>query len=63
MRVKAGEYEVVFEGGRLYALRHGLKWRDCIGDNLVYTLAAEIEDLREKLEEANAQIKQYEDHR
>ncbi|HEY9816335.1 MAG TPA: hypothetical protein V6D20_11130, partial [Candidatus Obscuribacterales bacterium] len=30
------------ETGRLTALRYGEPWRDCCGDSLIYTLAAEL---------------------
>ena len=35
--------------GRLTALRYGEPWRDCCGDGLIYTLAAEVDMLREQL--------------
>jgi len=35
--------------GRLKCLRYGEEWRDCCGDGLIYTLAAEVESLREQL--------------
>lgn len=47
------------EGGGLHALRHGEEWRNCVGDNLIYWLAVELQDARamiEKLEEKNQQI-------
>jgi len=33
--------------GRVYALRYGEKWRDCIGDNLILAMAQKIEELQE----------------
>ena len=48
--VCAGKYTVIQDKtGRLSALRYGEKWRDCYGDNLIYWLAVEVEQLREKL--------------
>lgn len=47
------------EGGGLHALRYGKEWRDCVGDNLIYWLAVELQEARntiEKLEEKNQQI-------
>lgn len=48
-----GKYTVI-QGpdGALSALRYGEPWRDCVGDNLVYGLAAELEATREALEAA-----------
>jgi hypothetical protein len=46
-----GEYTVIQEpDGRLHALRHGQPWREMLGDNLVLSLAQEVERLREQLE-------------
>lgn len=54
--VGSGKYTVIQDrDGRLRALRYGEEWRDCVGDGLVYTMAAEIQELREenaKLREA-----------
>jgi hypothetical protein len=37
----------VFEqDGRLHALRGGREWRDLVGDNLILSLAQEVERLR-----------------
>jgi len=45
-----GKYPVKQDAtGRLTALRYGEPWRDCCGDGLIYTLAAEVETLREEL--------------
>lgn len=45
-----GKYTVQQDAsGRLTALRYGEPWRDCCGDGLIYTLAAEVESLREQL--------------
>ena len=38
--------------GRLKALRYGKEWRDLCGDNLVYYLALELQEAREKIESA-----------
>jgi hypothetical protein len=35
--------------GHIHALRYGEKWRDCVGDNLVLTLAQDLQSTREKL--------------
>jgi len=50
--VEDGKYTVVMgEDNRLHALRHGEEWRDLIGDGLIYSLAAEVESLRERIKE------------
>ena len=36
----------------LCALRHGERWRDCTGDNLIFSLATEVQNLRDQLEAA-----------
>ena len=46
-----GKYRVILkEGVGLHALRHGKPWRDCCGDNLVYFLALELHEARERIE-------------
>lgn len=50
--VDNGKYTVVMpDKGGLYALRHGEQWRDYVGDSLVWCLAAELRDAREKIKE------------
>lgn len=50
VNLENGKYTVIQEDdGRLYALRYGEVWRDLCGDKLVYSLAAEVERLREKI--------------
>ena len=45
-----GKYTVVQrENGNLEARRHGMLWRDCTGDGLIYQLAAEVASLRGQL--------------
>lgn len=45
--VEDGKYTVVQnEYGELHAFRHGLPWRDCTGDKLIYALASELSDAR-----------------
>lgn len=49
--VADGRYTVVMDdSGGLSALRYGEPWRDCVGDNLIYSLAMEVERLREENE-------------
>ena len=46
-----GKYTVTSDSGALYAHRHGEPWnRDLTGDNLVYWMLVEIENLKEQLE-------------
>lgn len=58
MRVKVdhGKYEVIYNGGRLHALRHGQEWRDCVGDNLIFHLAFELSEARSKVSELEAKL-------
>ncbi len=45
-----GKYTVVMEDGyRLKALRYGEEWRDCVGDNLIYWLAVELQEARDEI--------------
>lgn len=47
--VDGGKYTVVQEpDGRLHALRYGQPWRDCVGDNLIFNLAFELDAARNK---------------
>lgn len=47
--IKVEKYTVIHENGtNFHALRHGEKWRDLTGDNLVLALVSRIEQL-EKL--------------
>jgi hypothetical protein len=43
------------ENGGIRALRYGEEWRDCCGDGLILALAQEVEELRERLQELQAQ--------
>lgn len=44
-----GKYTVIQENtGNVKALRNGKEWRDCTGDNLILTLAQEVDSLRNK---------------
>lgn len=55
--VDNGKYTVIMEAdGRLHALRYGEPWQDLCGNNLVYFLAAELEDARKRLAEVHAWI-------
>ena len=47
------KYTVVLtKDHHLKALRYGEEWRDCCGDNLIFYLAQEVQDLRDKIENA-----------
>lgn len=55
--VDNGKYTVIMEAdGRLHALRHGEPWQDLSGNNLVYFLAAELEEARKRLAEVHSWI-------
>jgi hypothetical protein len=44
-----GKYTVVMpEEGGLHALRYGERWRECVGDNLILTLAQNLEAARDR---------------
>jgi hypothetical protein len=46
-----GKYTVIQDSsGKLFALRYGQPWRDCVGDGLICALAHEVEKLREDKE-------------
>lgn len=48
-----GKYRVVMgDDYYLKALRYGEHWRDLVGDNLVYNMACEIQQLRQQIEDA-----------
>lgn len=47
LSIKVGKYTVIqTKKGALHALRNGEEWRDCVGDNLILSMAQEIERLR-----------------
>ena len=44
-----GKYRVVMqEDGGLLAMRFNEPWRNCVGDKLIYCMAAEIQRLRDE---------------
>ena len=49
VHVADGKYTVVLGDNNLRALCYGEEWRDCCGDNLVYYLAAELDDARKEI--------------
>ncbi len=62
MRVKVGRYEVIFDADRdpwgnnpidnsprFYATRDGYSWRDLTGDQLVFSLAFELDEARQRI--------------
>lgn len=55
VEVEDGKYTVILHpDGKLEALRCGEPWRDLTGDKMVYCLAAEIETLRRKVQQAQS---------
>jgi len=51
--VSNDKYTVTMDGKYgLKALRYGKEWRDLTGDNLIYFLALELQEAREKIESA-----------
>jgi hypothetical protein len=60
VEVNDGKYTVVIhDNGRLEALRHGESWRWLTGDNLVFCLAAELYEAREKIIRLEGEINEY----
>lgn len=58
IEISDGKYTIIHDNGRdLRALRYGEEWRDLVGDNLVMAMAQEIEDLRERVENAEEQLR------
>ena len=54
------KYTVTDEGGvGLRALRYGEPWRECVGDNLIYMLAANLVESREDRSKLLAMCKQF----
>ncbi len=48
--VDNGKYTVIIrKDGGLEALRYNEKWRDCVGDNLIFHMAYEIDELRNEI--------------
>lgn len=47
-----GKYTYICDNGVQEALRYGKPWRkkDLVGDNLIYSMGAEIQRLREELD-------------
>lgn len=41
-----GKYTVIYEGGKVTALRYGEPWQDLTGNNLVYWMLVEVDKLR-----------------
>ena len=59
--VNEGKYTVVFhENGKLEALRYDEPWRDLSGDNLIYWLAAELQNAREKIVKLEVKVEDLE---
>ncbi len=47
-----GKYRVIIKmTGASKVLRHGVEWRDCTGDNLIYGLAYELQKTTKKLKD------------
>lgn len=55
--INSGKYEYLFHPtGASVVLRHGEAWRDTTGDNLIYCLAYELNEARERIAELEAQL-------
>jgi len=44
-----GKYTLIYDNGKLDALRYGEPWRNLAGDNLIFAMGAEIADHRQAL--------------
>ena len=55
--VEGGKYTYVITETNSRVLRYGELWRDAIGDKFTYSMAAEIESLREQVEKLTAALK------
>lgn len=54
-----GKYSVqLHKDGEIIALRHGEKWRDCTGDNLIYYLTESIIKLIAENQKLNDELQQ-----
>lgn len=52
-----GKYTVINDNGILIALRYGEPWgRDLVGDNLVYWMLCEVDNLKSELAEAKRKL-------
>lgn len=50
-----GKYTVEAKDGNITALRYGQLWQDLTGNNLVYWMLVEVEELKEALKRATVQ--------
>lgn len=61
--VDNGKYRVLFNlQDGLRALRYDQPWRDCVGDNLIYWLAVELNEAREKIKKLESINDKIADH-
>lgn len=59
VEVEKGKYTVVLPDKpeeKLHVLRYGESWRDCAGDKLIYCLASELNEARQKIKELNTEL-------
>lgn len=56
VEIEDGKYTYQFHpDGRSEVLRYGEPWRDVVGDKFIYCMAAEIEQLRQRVQELESQ--------
>ena len=55
--VEGGKYTYVITETNAHVLRYGELWKDATGDKFTYSMAAEIESLREQVEKLTAALK------
>jgi cell division protein FtsB len=59
LELAEGKYTYIYENGNQRALRYGEEWRDLTGDNLVYFLAHELDQLRQENTELKERAEGY----
>ncbi|QYW06527.1 hypothetical protein uan_115 [Pseudomonas phage UAntarctica] len=52
----SGKYTVTFEGGKLWAERHGEMWQGLNGDGLVLSMLQEVDDLKAAVTTLNDRV-------
>lgn len=56
-----GKYTYIYQNGVQKALRYGEQWRDLTGDNFVFHMAHEIDELQAKVVELEAKNRELRD--
>ena len=60
VKVLDGKYTLIQDDkGKLYALRYGEPWRDCVGDGLICALGYELSEARDTIKLLEEDIKRF----